>query len=500
MPDASFDILIVGSGAGGGTVARELAPLCEDGVRIAVFEWGAKLRHDELTGREVEMAHRLFFESGGMLTKDRAMTLAAGRAYGGSTVVYTGTSLVLPRRVAERWGVPGLEWEDIERRSAKYAVENKVHLLPPDLQNDNNRLFAEGCRALGWSVEQFPINVDGCRGAGVCNLGCPNLAKQGTARVQLPAAERAGVEVITNAKVERIAEGECFVTVRDPGFGEPSPWAPGEYRVRSKVVIVAGNAVQSSALLLRSGLGADLPALGRYLTLHPALILVGEHERPLSNTAGHPKSFYCDEFLESAGFLLETCMYYPFTTAKNLVGFGAEHSELMKAFQHHQQILVLAIDPPQVDNRVTVDKRGGPVVDYRLTGSVLDTLHRSMIAAAEVFFAAGARRVHVPAGERFFIGAEERDRLEELVPRRNVRPGQISVTSAHLMGGCRMGADPGTSVTDRWGQVHGYPWLFVADSSLFPRCSEVNPYLTVMALADRVAERIRDRREELLSS
>lgn len=500
MADASFDIVIVGSGAGGGTVAKEIAPLCADGVRVAVFEWGAKLRADELSGREVEMAKRLFFDSGGMLTKDRAMTLAAGRAYGGSTVVYTGTSLTMPRRVAERWGVPGLEWEDIERRSAKYAGENSVHLLPPELHNDNNRLFVKGCRSLGWRVEQFPINVNGCRGAGLCNLGCPNLAKQGTHLVQLPAAERAGVEVITNAKVERVTEGECLVTVRDPGFGEPSRWAPGEYRVRSKLVVVAGNAVQSSALLLRSGLGDRLPALGRFLTLHPALILVGEHAQPLTNTVGHPKSFYCDEFLETAGFLLETCTYYPFTTAKNLIGFGAEHSELMKAFTHQQQILVLAIDPPREDNRVTLDNRGEPVVSYRLTRSVLDALHRSMLAAAEVFFAAGAQRVHAPGGDRFFIDAGMRGSLEELIPRHNVRPGQVSINSAHLMGGCRMGTDPATSVTDAWGQVHGMPWLFVADSSLFPRCSEVNPYLTVMALADRVAQRVRDRVKEMWSS
>jgi choline dehydrogenase-like flavoprotein len=500
MPDVSFDIVVVGSGAGGGTVAKELAPLCAEGARVAVFEWGAKLRDDELTGREVEMAHRLFFDSGGMLTKDRAMTLAAGRTYGGSTVVYTGTSLTIPLRVVERWQVPGLEWEDIERRSAKYAAENNVHLLGPRLHNDNNRLFVDGCRALGWRAEQFPINVDGCRGAGLCNLGCPNLAKQGTHRVQLPAAEQAGVEVITNAKVERIGDRECRVTVRNPGFGEPSPWAPGEYRVRSKVVVVAGNAVQSSALLLRSGLGARLPALGRYLTLHPALILAGEHERSLSNFVGHPKSFYCDEFLESDRFLLETCMYFPFTTAKNLIGFGNEHSELMRAFPRMQQILVLAIDPAREDNRITVDKRGDPVVDYRLTGDVLDALHRSMIAAAEVFFAAGARRVHAPAGERFFIPADKQEYLDKLILRRNVRPGQISITSAHLMGGCRMGADPATSVTDAWGQVHGVPWLFVADSSLFPRCSEVNPYLTVMALAGRVAERVSDRFKELSTS
>ena len=500
MREREYDIVIIGSGAGGGAAAKELSPLCAGGVRIAVLEWGARLREDEYTGREVEMASRLYFDSGGTFTKDRAMTLAYGRAYGGSTVIYTGTSLTMPEEVVEQWAVPGLDFADVHARSLKYQAENNVHLLSEDAINDNNRLFLEGCRALGYHVEQFPLNLAGCRGSSLCNLGCPNRAKQGTHRVQLPQAEAAGVEVITNCRVTRIGERECEAVVADPGFGEPSAWEPGEYRVRAKVVVLAaGGAVNSPALLLRSGFGEQLPALGRYLTLHPALILVGEHEREITNFRGHPKSYYCDQFWRSRGFLLETCFYFPFVTAKNLIGFGAEHSEMMRAFPRLQMILVLALDAALADNRVTIDRHGDPLVDYTMTDEVLDTLHASMVASARVFFAAGARRIHAPAGKTFFIDAADADRVEELIPRANVKPGKISVTSAHLMGGCRMGRDAADSVTDGWGRVHGVPWLFVADSSLFPRCSEVNPYLTVMALADRVAEGIRTGIGELLA-
>ena len=501
MHEREYDIVIVGSGAGGGTVAKELAPMCVDGVRIAVLEWGAKLKEEEYTGREVEMSRRLYIDSGGTLTKDRSMTLAYGRAYGGSTVVYTGTSLTMPEEVVKRWDVPGLEWEDLHRRSRKYLEENNVHLLNDDELNDNNRLFRDGCTKLGYNIEQFPINVKGCRSSSLCNLGCPNQAKQGTHRVQLPQAEAQGVEVITNCKVARIADRVCEAVVTDPGYGEPSAWEPGDYRVRAKVVIVcAGGAVNSAALLFRSGLGGDLPNLGRYITLHPALILVGEHAQPISNFHGHPKSFYCDHFWRDRGFLLETCMYFPFVTAKNLAGFGAEHSELMRAYPRLQMILVLALDPAIAENRVMVDSEGEPVVDYTLTDPVLDSLHESMRASARIFFAAGAQRVHAPAGKTFFIDAADADRIDELIPRENVKPGKISITSAHLMGGCRMGRDPSDSVTDSWGRVHGVPWLFVGDSSLFPRCSEINPYVTVMALADRVAERVREDAGELLGS
>jgi len=500
MREMKYDIVVIGSGAGGGVVAQELAPLCADGKRIAVLEWGARLKDEEFTGREVDMASKLFFDSGGTFTKDRAMTLAYGRAYGGSTVIYTGTSLTMPEDVVMQWGVPGLEFNDLHRRSMKYFEENNVHPLADEDINDNNRLFLEGCRKLGFNVEQFPINVKGCKGSSLCNLGCPNQAKQGTDRVQLPRAEALGVEVITNCRVTKIGDHVCEAVVVDPGFGGPSRWEPGEYRVRAKVVVVcAGGVVNSPGLLLRSGFGDRLPMLGRSITLHPALILVGEHAEPITNFNGFPKSYYSDEFMKREKFLLETCMYFPFVTAKNLIGFGAEHSELMRAFPRLQMILVLAIDAAVPENRVTLDAHGDPVIDYMLTEPVLDSLHASMLASTKVFFAAGAKRVHAPAGENFFIDTADADHIDELIPRANVKPGKISITSAHLMGGCAMGRDTTDSVTDGWGRIHDVPWLYVADSSLFPQCSEVNPYVTVMALADRVAEGIQKNAGELLS-
>lgn len=497
MREHAFDIVIVGSGAGGGTAAKELAPLCREGVRIAVLEWGPRLAEHEYTGREAEMAGKLYFESGGVFTHDRTMTLAYGRAYGGSTVVYTGTSLMIPEGPVRRWGVPGLEWADLRRRSLKYIRENNVHLLEENLLNDNNRLFFEACTKLGFRVEQFPVNLKGCKGSGLCNLGCPNGAKQGTHRVQLPAAEAAGVEVVTNCKVQRIEDrGVLRAVVEERPYGLPSRWEPGEHQVRARLVVLAGGAVQSPALMLRSGYGRFLPALGRYFTAHPALILVAEHPRPITNYYGHPKSFYCDHFVDK-GFLLETCMYFPFVTAKNLIGFGAEHSQMMHRMDRLQMILVLALDPAVPENRVRLDRDGEAVVEYHFSEQVLGALLESMKVSARIFFAAGAQRVHAPAGEKFFIEKHDQDRLDQLITRRRLQPGRISVASAHLMGGCRMGADARDSVTDSWGQVHGVPWLFVADSSLFPHCAEINPYVTVMAFADRVAEAVRTRLREV---
>ncbi len=497
-----YDVVIIGSGAGGGTVAAELGALARDGRRVLVLEQGARLADHEFTGRELEMAGSLYEDAGGFLTADGTMTLAFGRVYGGSTVVYTGTSLVAPERVIQSWSVPGLAHADLERRSKKYMARNNVHFLEAADLNENNTLFQAGCRAAGYHAEQFPLNLKGCLGSSLCNLGCPNAAKQGTNRVQLPAAERDGVQVVTRAEALRIEERAVIVRVSDKpagGKGAPSEWAAGDYRVTAKIVVAAGGSIGSSALLLRSGFGARLPRLGAGFTCHPAHILVAEHDREITNDVGHPKSFYLDR-AEEEGFVLETCMYFPFITAKNLTGFGADHSRLMRAFPRLQMILVLACDRAADGNRIAVDDAGRPVVHYAFSGETIGALVRATRASARIFFAAGARRVHAPSAHPPLIDRADATRVDELIDARHFKAGRISVSAAHLMGGCGMGRSAADGVTDSSGRVFGVPWLRVADSGLFPDALQINPYLTVMALADRAAEAIRSDAGELLGA
>ncbi len=493
MTDLCYDVVIIGSGAGGGAVASELAPLATQGYQILLLEQGARLDEHEFTGNELDMAPALYTDGGGFLTADGTMTLAFGRAYGGSTVVYTGTSLTPPERVIGRWDVPGLDHADIVNRAVKYRIQNNVHLLEDHEINENNSLFVKGCIGAGYTAEQFPVNVKGCRGSSLCNLGCPNAAKQGTNRVQLPAAERQGVKVVTRAEAIRIEHRTVVVSVSEKRSGEkgrPSEWPAGEYRIKARTVVVAGGSIGSTALLLRSELDDQLPRIGERFSCHPAHILVAEHAGPITNDVGHPKSFFLDR-AEEEGFVLETCMYFPFTTAKNMTGFGEMHSQLMRAFPRLQMILVLACDQAMPGNRISVDRSGRPVVHYRFTPAVIESLVRATRASARIFFAAGAMRVHAPTADPPLIERRDENHLNELISPANFRSGTISVSAAHLMGGCSMGHDSSDSVTDAWGVVHGVPWLRVADSSLFPDSLEINPYLTVMALADRVAEGLR---------
>jgi choline dehydrogenase-like flavoprotein len=501
VSDHYYDIVIVGSGAGGGTVAQALAPMTKDGVRVLVLEQGPRFADSDFTGRELEMASALYEDGGGALSADGNMTLAYGRAYGGSTVVYTGTSLIAPKKVVEGWSLPGLDFADVERRCRRYMDENGVHLVEERFINENNRLFREGGKKAGFHVEQFPINTRGCKGSSLCNLGCPNAAKQGTNRVQLPNAEKGGVEVVTRACVTRLEERLLHVEVSEKpagGKGLPSEWQPGRHRVRAGMIVVAGGALGTTALLLRSGYARHLPRLGEDFTCHPAHILVGEHSRPITNDVGHPKSFFIDRAEE--GFVLETCMYFPFTTAKNITGFGADHSRFLQAFPRLQMILVLGCDKKTPGNRIGIDKDGKPVVHYRFTPETIDGLVRGTRASARIFFAAGAVRVHAPSANPTTIEAKDAGRIDDLVQSRHFKTAKISVSAAHLMGGCSMGRSTSDSVTDVWGRVHGLPWLRVADSSLFPDSLEINPYLTIMALADRVAEKVRAEAQPLLDT
>src|SRR5258708_12329663 len=139
--DAEFDILIIGSGAGGGTIASALAPLCAEGARIAVLEWGPHFNDDEFTGRELEMAEKLFFDSGAIGNRDQTLNVACARGYGGSTLAYTGTSIEIPQRPLERWAGPALTLDDLAPRMRRYKEQNNAHALPAPDTPANNHLF-----------------------------------------------------------------------------------------------------------------------------------------------------------------------------------------------------------------------------------------------------------------------------------------------------------------------------------------------------------------------
>ena len=487
-----YDVIIVGSGSGGGTVADRLIPLAKKGAKIAVLETGPYYPHEYFTQREVEMLS-IMRNNGAWPTVNGAITLAAGEAVGGSSLMYTGVTFRANDDVIRQWNVPDLTPEDLKPRFDRLWKEINVIEPGPDMINDNNKLFKQGCDKLGWKVDKIHLNIKNCNQEGFCNIGCATGGKQGTLEVQLPKAMKAGIEVIPNVAVNRVENSTVYATVKPtPPDTKPGKLSPGDVEIKAKKIILSAGSPGSPAILMRSGFGKKFPTLGRYITLHPALTVYGIYPKNIKNYKGFPKTYYTSRFSESHEYYIETAFYYPFVSTKHLGLWGTDLRDTMKKYNQFMCIIILNHDKAQFENMVVLDKQGNPHVKYELSPESIKSLCHAQAQAARIFFAAGCEKALMPCADKpIFSQSDVPDgKLEEFIKPSNYLSIKVPIASAHPQGGCRMGYSIDDSVTDSYGQVHGYPWLCVADASLFPQSSHVNPNLTVMALADRVAENL----------
>ena len=502
MTTRECDIVIVGSGAAGGMLAERLSPLCARGARILLLEAGPSYRRELFNQHEEDMA-ALFWERGAFYTRDGAISIAMGRCVGGGTTVYTGVVFRTPEEVLEKWrrdsGLEDLAASDFTHRFERIERELKIREFPDQEVNENNRFFRAGCENLGWSWKRLKLAATtDCNGCGFCNLGCWNGSKQSTLEVHIPQALKQGVELIANCHVIRVEKNRVFARASEPPPGTAVRDAPvGPIEIRARLIILAAGAIHSPAILMRSRLGSEETILGKFITLHPALALSAVHPHPVCGHSGFPKTFYTDDFADSHNYLLETAFYFPGVTAKNIAGFGQEHRQTMKQYTHFQSLIVLNLDAPRAENHVKLRGalprrwRGKPVLDYRLGRDTIESLTHAMQASARQFFAAGATKVMIPAAARPLERERDAQHIEEVITREHFIPQRVPVASAHPQGGCRMGPTPEHGIVSSYGQVHGHPWLFVCDASIFPTSVRVNPILSIMAFADRTAEHIR---------
>jgi choline dehydrogenase-like flavoprotein len=486
-----YDVLIVGSGAGGGTVAARLARLAAAGARIAIAEAGPYFGRDAFNMRESDMI-RLFKDNGAVPSRSFDIAVSAAECVGGSTAVYTGVTFRTPPGLIAGWsrdfGLAELDETDVQARFPRLEEEIDAHFPSLEMENRNNRLFREGCERLGHPVKQFRINIRDCQECGFCNLGCPYGAKRGTLEVQVPNAVASGVELIPNCRITKVFDGGAEGVISEPPPGSrPGAREAGPVRFRARVVVLAAGALGTPALLLQSALPGLSPACGKYMTLHPALTSFGRMKDAVRGYEGFPKLYYTDRFSESHHYYVETAFYYPFTTARSLPGFGADVKRFMRDYQCLACAITLVHDEPEERNGVRMTD-GKFALHYRLSQASKEALVHSQREVGRIFFAAGAEEYVSLVSNRFSV--RRPTDLEASITEKSLLPGKIVVSSAHPMGGCRMGSDPESSVTDAWGRVHGHPNIVVADASLFPTSSKVNPFLTIMALAERGAERI----------
>jgi choline dehydrogenase-like flavoprotein len=359
--------------------------------------------------------------------------------------------------------------------------------------NDNNRLFKEGCDKLGWDLQVIRLNLKGCQQNGFCNIGCISGGKQGTMEVQIPAAQAGGVEIIPNAHVKSVGDRQLDVTIgATPKNTHPGPLSPGAYTIKAKRIVLSAGTPGTPALLLRSGFASQFPTLGKYFTLHPALTVYGVYPERIKNYRGFPKTYYSKQFSHTHDYIMETAFYYPFISTKHLGLWGKELKETMREYNQFMTQIILNHDDALETNRIEIDAKGDPVLNYTLSEKSIASLCHAQASAARIFFAAGCDKVILPCADRSIFHKHEVPdaQLESFISPKNFLANKTPIASAHPQGGCRMGADSTTSVTNAHGKVHGHDWLYIADASLFPKSSHVNPYLTIMALSERVAEEL----------
>ena len=471
------DACVIGSGAGGAVVAKELA---EGGMRVAVLEEGEWWDTDAFTARPREMSTRLYRDAGQLTTVGNPpIVLPLGRAVGGTTVVNSGTCFRTPGAVLERWrrelGLEGMDEAALEPFFRRVERILNVAQVPPKLAGRNAEVVRRGVERLGWSGDFLYRNVRGCVGSGVCAFGCPTGAKQHVGIAYMPRAWAAGATTYTGARADRIEirGGRARGVIARTAGG-------GRLHVACDHVVVACGAVHTPLLLGRNRLGGGSGQLGRNLAIHPATAVRALFDEVIDQWVGVPQSYYVDE-LAGEGIMLEGAAGPPDYLAMVLAARGAPHRELMLQARHIAQFGVMVSDTSRGEVRAL--PRGGRVIRYDLGPDDVARFKRGLEALCEIYWAAGAREVLAP------VRGVPRLRAGELEPLRaaEIRAGDLELMAFHPLGTARAGADPRRAVVDGDLGVHGVAGLHVADASAVPTSLGVNPQITIMTLATRLA-------------
>ena len=487
------DAVVVGSGAGGATVARELAAA---GLDVVIVEEGRPVSRDDFDGRALERIVKYCRASGLTTTLGRSvMPVPMGCVVGGTTVVNSGTCLRAPESLLAEWvREHGAELASPERMGPQYdALAERLQIQPvtDEIMGGNGQVVRRGAEQLGLSAHAIPRPTQQCAGMGQCAFGCPRDAKRAMHITHLPDAVESGARIYARCRVEEVlASGRHAEGVRASILDDSGRATGHELTVRARAVFLCAGALMTPALLARSrGVRAGGP-VGRHLRIHPGNGITGRFDEVIEGWRGVMQSWAIDEKL-GEGILLEATfpplgMSY---SAAALPGVGESHARLLADYPRMASIGSIISDTST--GRVRDLPGLGPSMLYGMNREDVRRTVRATALAARVLFAAGAQEVYpgLPALPVLRSVAEVDD-----LERHRWRAGDLEMSGYHPMGTARMGRDPAHSVCDPSGRVHGSENLYVADTSLFPGSTHVNPQYTLMALCLNIAERFLDAR------
>jgi choline dehydrogenase-like flavoprotein len=471
----AVDACVIGSGAGGAVVAKELA---EGGLRVAILEEGDWWETDSFDARPREMMRRLYRDAGQIATLGTpSIVLPLGIGVGGTTIVNSGTCFRTPARVLERWrrefGLEQLDPESLEPYFRRVERQLNVSQVPARIAGPNATLVRRGAEALGLSGDYLYRNVRGCVGSGVCAYGCPTGAKQHVGIVFIPRAWAAGATTYTLTRAQRLVVegGRVREVLARTGGG-------GRLRITCEHAIVACGALHTPLLLARSGVGARCGQLGRNLSIHPATAVRAVFDEPARMWDGVPQSYYVDA-LADEGIMLEGIAGPPDHLAFSTPRVGVEHRELLLAAERTSMFGVMVSDESRGRVRSVF---GRPQVRYDLVDRDVARFKRGIEALTDIYWAAGARQVVVPIAGVPTLREGDSQPLQ----RHPIAARDLYLMAFHPLGSARAGADPRHAVVDGDLRVHGIEGLYVVDGSVVPSSLGVNPQITIMALATRL--------------
>lgn len=488
------DVVVVGSGAGGATATAELA---EAGFDVICVEEGSYYGTRDFRPDALDMIRKLYRDGGASAALGRPPILfQEGRTVGGSSVINGGMSWRAPDRILEEWqrdyGLPGLRPAALEPYFERVERRTHVAYQDPETIGRDNALLKQGADALGWAIEPNLRNQLHCAGSNNCAFGCPTGAKQSTLATYVPRALHFGARIYSNVRIDRITrQGE-----RATGVAGRVVRANGtrghRVVVRAKVVIAAGGAMQTPALLARSGVRSGSGQLGRNLSMHPNIKVTAIFDEAVRGWEGVHQAFQVREFVAQGIQTLAAVNIPPSILAMTSRAYGAALGEMM---QDYERCVVAGLSCEDTSYGHIKMLGGRPVPFYSLSEADFERIKIGGAGLCELLFAAGARKILTPfeGFEELHTADDARKIRTQPIPRKD-----IEILTVHIMGTARMGGNRAAGVTDEFGRVYDTDGLFVCDASLFPTAVGVNPAETIQTLSTRNAAHIIENRGRYL--